>query len=283
MSRQRVRRLCRRVILLFLAAAFTVALLQLWAHRTPSFFPDYPREDLSTVLAKAALSPADYTLLLAQTGLGKPAVDLLRATDPAAIPARQEAFFTPRKVDCMVLFPPFIREDHMKDPETGAPFFGPLPAALREGDLLLTLDTHALGWRHGHAGIVVDAREGIVLEAVGVGTTAILRSLDHWREYRSYMVFRYSGSGELAGNAAEYARDRLAGRPYTLFSGLRGDKFAPLEEVGAQCAYLVWYAYMAQGVDLDSDGGRLVTVYDLARSSQLELVEFYGTDPEAWS
>ena len=76
MSRQRVRRLCRRVILLFLAAAFTVALLQLWAHRTPSFFPDYPREDLSAVLAKATLSPADYALLLAQTGLGKPAVDL---------------------------------------------------------------------------------------------------------------------------------------------------------------------------------------------------------------
>ena len=87
----------------------------------------------------------------------------------------------------------------------------------------------------------------------------------------------------MAKAAAEFAENNLVGRPYTLFSGLWGEKFAALDAVSPQCAYLVWYAYMAQGVDLDSDGGRLVTVYDLARSSQLELVELYGTDPEAWS
>lgn len=283
MSRKNVRRWCRRLVLLLSGTILAVMLLQLSAHRVPSFSPGYPQEDLSPLLEKESLSDADYALLLAQTGLGRPAVDTLLHTDPQAIPARQRAFFAPRRIVCEMLIPPFMREDHMADPETGEPLYGPLPTALRDGDLLLTLDTHALGWRHGHAGIVVDADNGVVLEAVGMGTRSILRPLEHWREYRSYYVFRYTGSHELAQNAAEYAQAHLVDRPYALFSGLWGEKLALPDQVSAQCAYLVWYAYMAQGVDLDSDGGRLVSVNDLAHAPQLELVELYGTDPAAWA
>ncbi len=284
MTRTRARRLCTQIILSLLAAACGVALLQLWAHREPSFFPDYPQAALTPVLAQPTLSEKDYNLLFAQTGLTKIAVDALWENGRDIILDRQASFFVPRKTVCTMLFPPFIREDRMADPDTGETLYGPLPTSLKDGDLLLTLDTHAFGWRHGHAGIVVDADNGIVLEAVGVGTTAIFRPLEHWREYRMYLVYRPTDRA-LGPQAAAYASEYLADCPYGLFSGLWGEKFPDLEETefAAQCSYLVWYAYMVQGADLDSDGGRLVTVSDLARSPLLELVELYGTDPSKWS
>ena len=46
---------------------------------------------------------------------------------------------------------------------------------------------------------------------------------------------------------------------------------------------LPWYAWARQGFDLDSDGGRLVTVADLAASPLLELVQVRGMDPALFS
>lgn len=39
-------------------------------------------------------------------------------------------------------------------------------------------------------------------------------------------------------------------------------------------------AYRAAGIDLDSNGGWLVTPKDIAYSEELELVQAYGFDPE---
>jgi hypothetical protein len=38
----------------------------------------------------------------------------------------------------------------------------------------------------------------------------------------------------------------------------------------------VWYAWQVFGYDLDSDGGRLVTVEDIWESDLLEIVQVYG-------
>ena len=46
------------------------------------------------------------------------------------------------------------------------------------------------------------------------------------------------------------------------------------------CAHLVWEAYQSTGLDLDSDGGKIVTVKDLANSEYLDVVQVYGVDPE---
>ena len=68
--------------------------------------------------------------------------------------------------------------------------------------------------------------------------------------------------------------------PYSLVSGVFGDKFQPLDGPhSAQCGYLPWYAWMAVGVDLDGDGGRIVTPMDLLLSDRVEIVQLYGLDP----
>ena len=75
--------------------------------------------------------------------------------------------------------------------------------------------------------------------------------------------------------AAEYASAHLAGLPYGFFCGFGAEK-APASPSSLQCAYLPWFAWQAQGVDLDSDGGRLTTVLDLAQSPHLEVVSSRG-------
>ena len=88
----------RRGSLLLLILATLVLCLLLWkqsAEPSARWVPDYQKADLTGVLAEETLSPAGYDLLLAQTGLGKPAVDALRETGDAETILRiQEAFFS---------------------------------------------------------------------------------------------------------------------------------------------------------------------------------------------
>lgn len=142
---------------------------------------------------------------------------------------------------------------------------------LENGDILLTFSTHTFGWRHGHAGLVVDAEQGLVLEAQQLGSPSSLAQAEHWSRYPTLQVLRLKDAdSEVRQAAAAYAAGSLAGLPYRLSSGLlpaRGEEIASV-----QCAYLVWCAYSRQGWDLDGDGGRLVTVADLASSPLLERI-----------
>ena len=47
--------------------------------------------------------------------------------------------------------------------------------------------------------------------------------------------------------------------------------------MGAGSSALVWYAYRQFGLDLDGNGGALVLPFDLANSSQMELVQVFGS------
>ncbi len=90
-----------------------------------------------------------------------------------------------------------------------------------------------------------------------------------------------------ARNAPEEAREQIArfaletldGLPYRLTCGLLGQKDGG---GGAQCAWLVWRALWEAGYDADADGGRLVTVADLAASPLFEVVQIRGIDPESF-
>lgn len=256
------------------------------AHRTAPFVPDYPREDLGPILLQHRLENEDYRILFLQTGLGRSAVDRLLdagAAGVARILETQEAFFRPPKVVCEPLFGPFVKEDHLETPD-GERAWGPPISDLRPGDILLTYSTHSLGWRHGHAGLVVDtARGGSTLEAVLVGTDSAVADAGHWRDYSNYVVLRLREmTPELQKDLADYALEHLDGVPYRLTSGLSGLKEPGDGAFGVQCSYLVWYAFQHFGYDLDSDGGRLVTVNDLARSPLLEPIQLYGLDPRTW-
>lgn len=269
------------VLLLFVINLF---LQTFWAHRTPYFVPDYAQADLGPILGQDSLSQDDYDTLFLQTGLARPAVDQLLARGSAgleAIEAAQEGFFRPVTPECVTLIAGrFTCEDRLYD-AGGAPVYAVPLAPLEAGDIILTFSTHTFGWRHGHASLVVDPLNAITLEAVVLGSDSAPMDARHWRTYSNFMVLRVKGaSGEERLQAAQFALKHLDGIPYSLLAGIFGPKApAPSGSLTAQCAYLPWYAWQALGYDLDADGGKIVTVLDLAQSPLLEVVQVYGIDP----
>ena len=250
-----------------------------WAHRKESFVPEYPYEVLT--------EDSDYETFFRQTGLGRSAVDkLLEAGDFEKILEVQEDFRRPVEVSCTPMIGWFTREDKLvpgaRSRSGGTEeALGPDFVDLQPGDILLTLSTHSLGWRHGHVALVID--EETTLECAMLGTDSHFCSVQHWRECAQYIVLRVKDvSSEQRQEVADYACEELHGVPYHLSSGFIGPK-APdpdAEYFGLQCAYLAWYAWNHFGYDLDGDGGRLVSSDDLLQSELLEVVQMYGMDPE---
>ena len=236
-------------------------------HLGGAFTPDYPKEKIA--------EGTDYETLLLQTGLGKPAVDKLMENNQLNIALQvQQHFFAQPATECKEIFGWFTKSDRI--PKDTAPDF----VDLQPGDVLLTLSTHSVGWRHGHAGLVVD--ESTVLECMTLGNDSELASVKHWSKYSNFAVLRVKGvTSELQEQVVAYAKENLCGVPYRLSAGLIGRKDCQPEEIwfGLQCSYLVWYAWNQFGYDLDSDGGRLVTARDLLESDLLEVVQIYGMDP----
>lgn len=237
-----------------------------WVHRADYTIPEYDRVSIT--------EETDRETLFLQTGLGESAIDKLITQDKFTIALDlQDAVFEPTETECESLFDWFTREDRR---ETDARI---VLVDLRPGDILLTFSTHSVGWRHGHAGLVLD--ETSVLESVSIGEVSAIVSPTHWSTYSNFVVLRVKGSDEaLQKEVAAYAREQLVGVSYRLLSGWIGEKALSTDDpwFGAHCSYLIWYAWNQFGYDLDSDGGRLVTCDDILNSDLLEVVQVYGLD-----
>ena len=267
------RRKCRKKFmylwLLFPAFAFLFLLFiqTIWVHRKEPFTPKYEKVLLT--------EKTDSTSFFQQTGLGETAIEnLLKEKNFDEILKVQDAFFSKDKVWCKPIFGWVTRSDRVDKSKT-APLVD-----LQPGDVIVSLSTHSLGWRHGHVGLVLD--ENAVLECTTLGKNSSIVHPKHWRKYSNYVVLRVKGTTkEVQQNVATYARDVLCGVPYRLTAGLGLEK-APspeTEQFGLQCAYLAWYAWQQFGYDLDSDGGRLVTSDDILHANCLEIVQVYGINP----
>lgn len=261
-----------RIILAIIAIVMVVVLAnyliqRFWAHRNGYFVPDYERVTLT--------EDSDYETIFQQTGIGKVAVDkLLEENNFQAILDTQDKFFEPVEVSCNPLLGWFTREDRLVEEE------GASLVDLQPGDILLTLSTHSLGWRHGHAALVID--EYTTIESAVLGQDSVRGRTSTWNNYSNYVVLRIKDvTPEQQAEVVEYALDNLYGVPYHLSSGFIGPKAPDPEDpqFGLHCSYLVWYAWNHFGYDTDSDGGRLVSCYDLLHSDQFEIVQMYGMDP----
>lgn len=236
------------------------------------------------------LSEEDYRVLLDQTGLSKLAIDELLeqgADGIGKILGCQSRRYSPMEIECR---------------KTGVVTWGErlnltqqvnsfLPD-LKDGDILVSKNSHTIGWRHGHAALVVDAEKGRTLECVYWGEPSCVQKVSKWKKYPSFALYRLkdaekqvmairSESGEkvrLGDAVANYAKEHLEGVDYGLLAG--APVKAPKEIKKSQCAHLVWYSFKQFGYDLDSDGSWLVTPKDLANSDQLELVQVFGADPD---
>lgn len=265
-----------------LAILLALVLLQgPFVHCQGLWYPDYPQVDLAPILSKPALTDDDYHTLYLQTGMARPAVDALRERGEAGrLYDAQAAFFAPVELKCTQLFGDITKEDHLT--LDGEDFLTPAFADLQLGDILVTTSTHTFGWRHGHAGIVVEAGEQpVTLEAALVGSNSCTLYARHWQLYSNVRVLRLkNATAEERAAIAAYALETLNDKPYHLSSGFIGGKAPPVDApyFGVQCDYLVWYAYQHFGYDIDANGSPLVVTDDIIASPLLEVVQSYGVD-----
>lgn len=273
-GRKKRRRLRTALLAAALVLALAVGILQLGtvynARAQIHWTPDYPRVDILPLLEKPFRTEEDYAVLYAQTGLTRLGVeDLLAAGDIPRVLEIQDNYFRDYTVETEK-FAPFTCTQTID----GAAAFAPLA----NGDIIVSSTAFFSWFRCGHAAMVVDGEEQLLVNAISLGSTSSLDPASGYEHRANFMVLRPKLPSELLEKVVAYAREYLVELPYRLTAGILTAKDQePL--TGTQCAHLVWYAFQKFGVDLDGDGGMLVTPKDLAASGCLELVQTFGFDP----
>lgn len=280
----------KRVFLFLCVCIFMIGCgLAVWCslvERTAYRGPEYPMEDIAEILGKTDPGPEDYQKLMQQTGLGQSAVRMLwQEGRKQEMISLQQRFFAMPEMVCRPTTP-FSREEKRVTQED-APDFSKIFLTLEKGDILITFNSHVLGWRCGHAALVTDIEEGKTLEARVMGTKSAICSMKHWAEYPGVAVLRVKKlSREQREVVADEALKDLQGIPYQILSWKGAlfneeQEFSPggadVPEIsGTHCSHLIWTAYARAGVDLDSDGGMIVTPRDIFDSEELEVIQLYG-------
>lgn len=235
-----------------------------WEH----WYPDYEKIDLSPILEKQTLEEADYDTIYRQTGLTKLAVDDMRDENGVAQILRiQEFLFQPHKVK-IIHFNPFTYAEEI---DGFAEF-----AYFRDGDIIVTATTRVSWWRYGHAAMVVDGANGLIIESLEPGSKSRINSVDDFSYLANFMILRPKVAEPLKAQIVDYAKKEMIGIPYRLTTGIFFKKYDENGLRYSQCAHFVWYAYKKFGIDLDFNGGAIVKPQDIALSPHVELVQAFG-------
>ena len=222
----------------------------------------------------ADLTEKDYDLIFSQTGLGKPAVEFF-ADNPEKIEEYHKYYLADKDYKC-VREGVFACHEFITDSE-GNSIQNPHFANLQNGDIIITLSIHSLGWRHGHAAIVVDAEKGTTAQAVMIGEKSALGHIGEWRDFPLVAVLRLKNADkEIIDEIVNFTTEKLIGIDYSLASGILSGRDENTIPTTTHCAHYVWYAYKCFGIDIDSNGGCVVTPKEILHSENLEIVQVYG-------
>lgn len=233
------------------------------------FCPDYPQENLMPILEKDTLTDEDYERLYRQTGLTKLGIDGLRVRGKIDRILQIQAYFFKKQTIYVNHFNPFTYTEEIRDV---------IPMAqLEPGDILVTSTTRVSWLRYGHAALVVDGENEIVVESISPGASSKFNDASDFSKLANFMILRPNVDVETKAEIVEFAKTELIGIPYRFTLGIFYKKF-PEQITVSQCAHLVWYAYKKFGYDLDSTGGGVVKPQDMALSEYVEVVQAYGFD-----
>jgi uncharacterized protein YycO len=265
-------------ILGILTAAYCIFIL------TSLYFASYtqqvPKSDISGILDKGSLSSEDYSVLYRQTGLSGQAIDEIRHSVGGTnkIVSIQNNYFKKNKIFRENLNPFTVQESIMVNGSISR-FIQMAP--VRNGDILLTKSCYTLYWRHGHCGMVIDAKNGITLESLTPGTISTTQDISKWQYFPTFKILRLKNADQKKlDEIAAYAAKNLIGIKYNICAPKRFDDIIPRDE---NCSQMIWQAYYHFGYDIDGNKGLLVTPSDIAKSDLLEVVQNFGLNPsKAW-
>lgn len=236
------------------------------------FEPSVERADISEytkVTSMEELSDEDLEVIFRQTGVAKAGVEsLIDLKKMYLLSTIQEHFFLVPEIEDIPL--QMVRHlERVTDHKGKKTVF-----VVEEGDIIVTLSSYCGGWRYGHAGLVLDAKTGDVLEAMTYGEPSCIENIGHWSEYPAYVIVRPQNlSKEERAEVANYAKENLTGIDYALLAS-KTQKNIKL----TNCSLVIWQAYKEAGINIDSDGGYFVSPEDIMHDDDLELVMEYGCD-----
>ncbi len=273
------------ILLFFAALLVSLLIADEVCERSAHAAPSYAKEDISALLdQKEEWTEEEFHYLFRQTGLGKSALIAMKSQyvyengRPVPLskrvqPFQDALFYNGEKEHELVSY--VSKRDLMKD------FTAPV-APMEAGDVLVNSSTHTLGYRNGHAALVLD-EFGTVLESFEYGQDSSITTNGHlwFAKSSNFILLRLKGAGarersEIAENAKKYLRFI----PYDLTVGIFSKKDQGTSPKSTHCSHLVWQAYKNAGYDVDANGGLIVAPRDLARSPLFEVVQVYGFDPE---
>lgn len=233
------------------------------------FSPDYDKIDLIPFLTKSELSEDDYSVIYKQTGLTKIGVDsTLKRDGISGVLAIQDSVFCEYTVKSDV-FGPFCHYYFLDKRVPMAP--------LQDGDIIVSSSTEFSWWTLGHCAMVVDAEKGIIVEAVGVGDKSHHASVSTLYRRGDFMILRPNCDKETLQNVIDYIEESLVGTKYDPTIGVLSRKYDPEIEY-TQCAHIFWYAFFKFGINIDSNGGTVVTPKNIANSKHFDIVQVSGFD-----
>lgn len=240
-------------------------------HYKEPYKPDYKKLDISALITNEVFTEEDYSLLFKQTGLTRLGIDsMVSANRREDILKVQADFFADYPISKTQFSP--LTCCHVLDREIEtAPF--------EEGDIIISLTSHFSFFEMGHAAIVVDAAEGIIMNATGYNNISCFESVSGVINRPDFVILRLKADKETRSKIAKNAAETLLDLNYSVSIGILGQKYVE-KPIRTNCSHLVWHAFKTFGYDLDSNGGPVVMPIDIMKSDELELVQTYGIDPE---
>lgn len=227
------------------------------------------------ILVNKEFTDEDYEVIFEQTGLGKPAVDALLSENRISDIEFYRNYYLKDKDFTCVRTAIFAKHEALTDNE-GKRILNPDFANIQNGDIIITLSIHSLGWRHGHAAIVTNAETGETAQAVRVFEKSDFGTVWEWNDFPLVAVLRVKDIDETTQNeVADFIKENMIGIPYALSAGVIGGRDTEADLFTTHCAHFVWYAYKCFGIDLAPDGV-MVTPKELLHSDNLEIVQVYG-------
>ncbi len=243
-----------------------------------TYWPASPQIDLLPILNNSSLGNQDYSLIFTQTGLSKLAIDDLLAQKDGKnlILSYQNSYYSKRKMYIEKLNPFTSQENIVVNKTIDKSNNSIQLAPLRNGDILLTKSTYTLYWRHGHCGLVIDAKNGIILESIEPGTISKYQNISKWQTYSTIKVLRLNNANQKKlDEIAQYADKNLIGLKYGIFSSKKQCN----KLLSANCSQIIYQAFIHFGYDIDSNHGLFITPEDIAKSKLLSIVQIYGFNP----
>lgn len=255
----------------------TLLIRHIYCAQNVFYTPDYDKKDILQIIKKSQLSNDDYITIYEQTGVSpQVAKELVENGEYELLLKLNDLYFKSPDIYKNYIAYPITAEERNKTQKT------PI-VNLKKGDILVSFSTHTLDWRHGHCALVLDDEGTVLLEHMSIGNTSCVTSAKNWGKYPGFVVLRYPDT-DVATKAADYAWEYLVNIDYNIFAGIiKKDKSDEQKPESSHCSHIVWQAYMATGIDIDRDGGPLVTPYDVAMCDELRVVQIYGINPEKYT